>query len=303
MDADTFIQRWQGSGGAERANYVSFLTDLCRVLGVPEPDPTRPDDALNAYVFEKTVQDQHEDGKATVRRIDLYRRGHFILEAKQGVEQEAQVEEALVKRANRAPQKKGHGTRGTRGWDAFMRRAREQAERYARLLPAAEGRPPFLLVVDVGHVIEVYAEFTRTGGAYRPFPDARSHRIELADLRREDVRDRLRAIWLDPQSLDPSTRAVAVTNQVAVTLANLSRQLEGDGFTPERISAFLTRMIFTMFAEDVGLIEGGRFRKALTDLRGRLDAFVPTVEELWSKMATGGYSVALWSAPQKLDGE
>lgn len=24
MDADTFIQRWQGSGGAERANYVSL---------------------------------------------------------------------------------------------------------------------------------------------------------------------------------------------------------------------------------------------------------------------------------------
>lgn len=302
MDADTFIQRWQGSGGAERANYVSFLTELCRVIGVPEPDPTRPDDTLNAYVFEKTVQDQHEDGKATVRRIDLYRRGHFILEAKQGVEQEAEAEEALLQQARKKPQKKGHGTRGTKGWDAFMRRAREQAERYARLLPAEEGRPPFLLIVDVGHVIEVYAEFTRTGGAYRPFPDARSHRIELQDLQREDVRARLRAIWLDPQSLDPSTRAAAVTNQVALTLANLSRQLERDGHTPERISAFLTRMIFTMFAEDVGLIEGGRFRTALTSLRGRLDAFKPTVEELWSKMATGGYSVALQDRVRHFNG-
>jgi acyl-CoA hydrolase len=42
-------------------------------------------------------------------------------------------------------------------------RARAQAEGYARALPAAEGRPPFLLVVDVGHVIELYAEFTRSG--------------------------------------------------------------------------------------------------------------------------------------------
>lgn len=298
MDPDTFIQRWQGSGGAERANYVSFLTDLCRVLGVPEPDPTRPDDTHNAYVFEKTVHDQHDDGKSTLRRIDLYKRGCFILEAKQGVEQEAQQEEALLKK----PRKKGHGTRGSSGWDTFMRRAREQAERYTRLLPPEEGRPPFLLIVDVGHAIEVYAEFTRSGGAYRPFPDARTHRIFLEDLRDPAVRDRLRAIWTDPLSLDPSTRSAAVTTQVAATLASLSRGLEAQGHSPERISAFLTRMIFTMFAEDVGLIEGYKFRKTLEALRGRLEAFVPTVEELWSKMATGGYSVALGDRVRHFNG-
>jgi len=39
-------------------------------------------------------------------------------------------------------------------------RARAQGESYARALPASEGRPPFVLVVDVGHVIEVFSEFT-----------------------------------------------------------------------------------------------------------------------------------------------
>jgi hypothetical protein len=34
----------------------------------------------------------------------------------------------------------------------------------------------FVVVVDVGQVIELYAEFTRTGATYTPFPDARSHR-------------------------------------------------------------------------------------------------------------------------------
>lgn len=51
MNVDTFIQRWAGSGGAERANYGQFLSELCRVLGVPEPEPTRPDDRDNAYVL------------------------------------------------------------------------------------------------------------------------------------------------------------------------------------------------------------------------------------------------------------
>lgn len=79
MTVEDFIARWSGSGGAERANYISFLTGLCRVLGVPEP--TRPNDAENAYVFEKAVLDPHEGDKASTRRIDLYRRGCFVLEA------------------------------------------------------------------------------------------------------------------------------------------------------------------------------------------------------------------------------
>lgn len=50
------------------------------------------------------------------------------------------------------------------------------------------GRPPFCLVVDVGTVIEVYAEFSQSGGTYTPFPNPRSHRIKLADLAKPEVR-------------------------------------------------------------------------------------------------------------------
>ena len=45
----------------------------------------------------------------------------------------------------------GTAIRRTGSWDTAMLRARGQAEQYARALPADEGRPPFLLVVDVGH--------------------------------------------------------------------------------------------------------------------------------------------------------
>jgi hypothetical protein len=68
-----------------------------------------------------------------------------------------------------------------KGFDDALLRARAQAESYARALPATEGRPPFLVVVDVGHVIELYAEFSRSAATYTPFPDPRSHRIRLAD--------------------------------------------------------------------------------------------------------------------------
>lgn len=300
MDIDLFIERWATSGGAERANYGQFLSELCRVLEVPEPEPTKPDELDNAYVFEKSVFDPHDEGKPTVRRIDLYRRGCFVLEAKQGVEKEAEAEAQVRQAKNKKAQaKKGHGTRGTKGWDTFMQRARQQAENYVRLLPDTEGRPPFVLVVDVGHVIEVYAEFSRTGGVYRPFPDVRSYRIALEDLRDPEVRERLRAVWLEPLSLDPTLKAAEVTRQVAATLAQLSRSLEGQPdaegqpMTPERVSGFLMRMIFTMFAEDVGLIPEQKFRAALERMKGHPEAFVPSVQDLWNAMAEGGYSVAL----------
>ena len=38
---DDFLTRWEASGGAERANYQIFLSELCDVLGVPRPEPTR----------------------------------------------------------------------------------------------------------------------------------------------------------------------------------------------------------------------------------------------------------------------
>jgi hypothetical protein len=45
---EDFITRWEASGSAERANYTMFLTELCALLGVPGPEPTRPDDRDNA---------------------------------------------------------------------------------------------------------------------------------------------------------------------------------------------------------------------------------------------------------------
>ena len=118
---------------------------------------------------------------------------------------------------------------GGKGFDDALLRARGQAEQYARALPATEGRPPFLLVVDVGNVIELYSEFTRSGATYTPYPDPRSHRIQLADLNDEATRQRLRAVWLDPLSLDPTRLSAKVTRDVAERLAEVARVLEAAG--------------------------------------------------------------------------
>ncbi len=276
---DAFIKRWELTGAAERANYQIFLSELCVELEVEPPHPTLPDDALNAYVFEKSVRFPNRDGSVSLGRIDLYKRGHFVLEAKQG--------------ANDGDAKTGHGIRGSEGWDQSMVRAKNQAERYVRALPAAEGRPPFLLVADVGHAIEIYSEFTRTGGIYIPFPDASCHRVLIRDLADPALRERLRLVWTDPASLDPALRSARVTREISGKLAELAKSLEASGHSPAEVGGFLMRCIFTMFAEDVDLLPKASFSGLITSLRDNHRAFKTIVEELWKTMDKGGLSVAL----------
>jgi hypothetical protein len=56
---EAFIARWAGAGGSESANYGLFVQELCRLLGVPEPDPASEDTRDNAYVFQRRVTFRH----------------------------------------------------------------------------------------------------------------------------------------------------------------------------------------------------------------------------------------------------
>jgi hypothetical protein len=294
---EEFVARWKESGAAERANFQPFLGELCDVLGIERPAPAQADDERNAYVFERTVVFNNGDGTTNKGRIDLYKRGCFVMEAKQGsdrVQASAPLFGDVHEQASKGRGRKGTAVRGTRGWDVAMRRARGQAEQYVRALPPSEGNPPFLVVVDVGYSFELYSDFSRAGKTYIPFPDARTHRVLIEDLSREEVRETLRQIWTDPLSLDPSRRSARVTRGVAEQLAALARSLEASGYKPERAANFLMRAIFTMFAEDVGLIPHESFTEALALIkRNGVEIFADEVSSLWATMNKGGYTSVL----------
>jgi hypothetical protein len=286
----TFITRWSKAEAAERANYALFLTQLCDILSVPAPDPAGPDAAQNAYVFERAVTFQHRGGKTSSGRIDLYKRGAFVCECKQYASQNADTDNlALAIEDPSAMAKKGKIARGSEAWDRAMIEAHGQADRYARSLPSDEDPPPFLLVVDVGHVIELYADFTQKGKAYLPFPDARAHRIRLADLAREDVRAKLRTIWLNPLSLDPAKVSAAVTREVAGHLAELAKSFEKK-HDPATVAAFLSRCLFCMFAEDIELLPKDSFSQLLDSVKGDPGAAVPLLQQLFAEMNVGKFS-------------
>lgn len=274
--AQAFIARWQGTTASELATAQSFVMDLCELLGVPKPHPTAEQD----YMFERPVTFSHGDGSTSAGRIDCYRRGHFVLEAK----------------------KLKAGTH-TKGFDDGLLRARSQGESYARALPAEEGRPPFVMVVDVGTVIEVYAEFSRTGGTYTPFPDPRSHRILLADLARPDVLERLRKIWTQPDDLNPALIAAKVTRDVSNKLAQLARSLEQAGHPPHAVAAYLSRCLFSMFAEDIELLPKGSFLALLQQHRDNPTVLQQMLRSLWADMDRGGFSVALVKQVLRFNGK
>jgi len=118
----------------------------------------------------------------TTKFIDLYKRGCFVLESKKYDDQQAESNELALLVEEPTAGKKNKIIRGTERWDDAMLRAFLQAERYAHHLPNDEPAPVFLIIVDVGHVIELYADFSQKGRNYVAFPDSRSHRIPLADL-------------------------------------------------------------------------------------------------------------------------
>jgi len=305
---DSFIAQWRETGGSELANTQSFINGLCDLLDVASPNGSKVDDSFNDYVFERRVFQDNGDGTQSFGRIDCYKRHSFILEAKQGSEADRAAAEKgqddldIFGQTASARVKRGTARRGTPGWAKAMVQAKGQAERYAKALPVDHGWPPFLLVADIGYCIEVYADFTGTGKAYAQFPDRARYRIMLEDLRDAGVRDRLRAIWTDPESLDPAARAARVTRDIADLLATVARRIEKRGYNAETTSGFLMRVLFTMFAEDSGLIPEKSFTNLLKNQRAAPEHLEHQLSALWAAMDNGDFSPALGVPLKKFNG-
>jgi hypothetical protein len=206
-----FIARWSRSAGDEKAHKDTFLLDLCRALGVPLPPPN--DDT---YCFEKRVHRHLLDGTETTVFADLYRKGCFALECKQG------STKAI---------KGSTPVRGTRAYEKYMEEAFGQVRDYALNLTS---RPPFILTCDIGHAFHVWEGFSGNYGGY-----GARRTIPLEDLRREEVQTFFQALWLDVHSLDPTRARVRVTREVAQTLEDIAKAFRSRGRYREGIQTHL----------------------------------------------------------------
>jgi len=266
---ESFLDRWHHSGDNERANYQMFFAELCDAFGIERPQ-VKGKMAGDLFCFDKDVKIIHPDGKETPGFIDLYKEGCFVLEAKQGGTQTG----------------KGTAKRGTNSYRKAMKAAYIQALNYGRALSV---KPPFIMTCDIGDHFEVWQDFSEswlgTKANYGEY-DARRV-IDLDELRKEEVCDWLVRVFTEPQSLNPEKIAAQVTREVAADLAELAKKMENTA-DPQAVAHFLMRCIFTMFAEDVGLLKEQLFTQAL-ESRWLKDPgrFKPEVEALWKAMNEG----------------
>ncbi|MCY4617828.1 MAG: hypothetical protein OXD50_04650 [Chloroflexi bacterium] len=77
-----------------------------------------------------------------------------------------------------------------------------------------------------------------------------------------DALDILRAVMIEPVKLRPRQTPDEVTQAAASRFADLARSMQDRGHEPKAVAHFLNRVLFCLFAEDVGLLP----RRLMTDL-------------------------------------
>ena len=286
QDISEFVARWSATSDPDRDMLQRFLMELCDVLDLPGPQRAQSVNGENTYTFERNISFSSDTGTES-RSLDLYKKGCFFLNSMQCLRCGSNSLANPSLPASSATQ------RGTRVWEESMLRAKRQAEQYARSLPRMEDRPRFLIVVDVGYCFDLYSDFSCTGSNYQHFPDARRHRVVLDDLVKPEARMLFRAIWTEPSSLDPSTLAAEVTEKALSYLAILADMLEDDGYDPGAVSQFLMRCIFSMFAEDVGLLPSRGFAKMLESCLTNPMLFPSLACDLWDSVSDGRISAVI----------
>jgi hypothetical protein len=148
--------------------------------------------------------------------------------------------------------------------------------------------PPLLVVCDL-QTFEVHTNFTGT--------KKRVYKFGLTDLLSNQPLpdcplpplDVLRALFENPEILHPVRAAEHVTELAARQFAALAQGLNATGAPPSEIARFLIRILFCLFAEDIGLLPEQVFTRLVEVTRTRPDEFRKRVEALFREMATGGF--------------
>jgi len=190
-------------------------------------------------------------------------------------------------------------TSGAGGWaDVWLRRhfaweykgkhkdlkaAYRQIQQYREDLE----NPPLLVVCDLNR-FEVHTNFTNTVKAVYAF--------DLADLAHNEPTptcalpplEVLRAAFTHPDLLRPHRTTASVTEDAARAFAALAESLRRRGEDPEATAHFLMRLLFCLFAEDIGLLPERLFTTLIERTRTRPADFAARLGQLFAAMATGG---------------
>ena len=153
---------------------------------------------------------------------------------------------------------------------AFM-----QLQQYALALE----NPPLLIVSDLRR-FRIRTNWTNSV--------SRTYEFDLDDLTDGAVRDRLKWAFSDPERLRPGETRRALTERAAAAFAAVAQTLRARGHDPPVVAHFVNRLVFCMFADDVGLLPDHMFTRMLRQARRTPEQFTELAAELFRVMAAGG---------------
>ena len=162
-----------------------------------------------------------------------------------------------------------------KGKHADLDVAFNQLRQYALALE----NPPLLIVSDMAR-FRVRTNWTNSVSL--------THEFGLDDLADATTRDKLKWAMSDPERLRPGESRQALTERAAATFAVLAQSLRERGHEPQAVAHFVNRLVFCMFAEDVGLLPADMFTRMLQQARKQPEEFVNMACTLFGAMAAGG---------------
>ncbi len=165
-------------------------------------------------------------------------------------------------------------------WEYKGKRANlDAAFRQLRQYTLALENPPLLIVSDMAR-FRIHTNWTNSV--------SKIYEFRLDDLADAAIRDQLKWAMADPERLRPEDTRQALTERAATTFAALAHTLRERGRDPQEVAHFVNRLVFCMFAEDVGLLPGNMFTGMLEHSRLKPDQFVEYASRLFGAMSTGG---------------
>ncbi|MCZ2115175.1 MAG: class I SAM-dependent DNA methyltransferase [Anaerolineae bacterium] len=244
-----FVDKWSKLQQKETALYASHFDDVCRLVGHETP-------AEYGAKYGDPTGAVFSFQTLTVKPggqkgfADVFFRGRFIWEYK--------------------------------GPHADLDKAYRQLQLYREALE----NPPLLITSDMRD-IRIHTNFTN-----RPTVETI---VTFDDILAGTGVETLRRVFVDPDSFKPEktreniTRATADTFLAVAEALRQHQRLTEEAYSPEQRAHFLIRLLFCLFAEDLGLLPDGLFTqlvksqgKAYTDLRQPL-------RNLFAAMRDGGH--------------
>ena len=153
------------------------------------------------------------------------------------------------------------------------------AFRQLRQYALALENPPLLIVCDL-HRFRIRTNWTNSV--------SRTHEFGLEDLRDAATRNKLKWALSDPERLRPGETRQEITERAAQRFATLAQSLRDRGHDPQAVAHFVNRLVFCMFAEDVGLLPNKLFTRMLEQARLRPVDLPDLARDLFGAMAVGG---------------